>query len=264
MAGEKFVELGRELGELVASKQVQYGDSAGKSGRMLAQLYPDGVKPWQMRDALLVTRVLDKLSRVAQRGLDGQDLGGESPWRDIAGYGLLGSQADAEVKAELAQVVPPPLPTPQFSTVIAPPREDALALDLSSPLNLSPTWTDVLHRPYPVANQDPPIHPTVKRCPKCETVKPLDEFTARFDSADKRGKYCLVCHRAMQGKGKGKVPGAKPGRRGKPIPPMFRCKCGYLATERQRASHLLQAHRADESMSAYWFSLAEDPEEVAS
>jgi hypothetical protein len=253
MAGEKFVELGRELGELVAAKNRCYGDSAGKSGRMLAQLYPDGVKPWQMRDALLVTRVLDKLSRIAQRGLDGQDLGGESPWRDIAGYGLLGSQADAEVEAELAQVVAPSLPTPQFSTVISPPacaHDWALIGSPSTCADCGVLWSDRVPKPAAEAPQ------TVKRCPKCETAKPLDEFTHRFDSPDKRGKYCLACHRAMQIKGK--VPGAKPGRRGKPIPPMFRCKCGYLATEKQRASHLMQAHGADEGMSKYWFSIAEE------
>lgn len=91
-----FVALAEEIGALVERKQVQYGDAAGKSGAILAILYPGGVAEHQMADALLVVRVLDKLSRIAQRGPDGTDLGGESPWRDIAGYGLLGARKDDE------------------------------------------------------------------------------------------------------------------------------------------------------------------------
>lgn len=89
-----YEEAGRRKGALVASKQKQYGDSVGKSGRILALLYPAGVPPHAYDDALLIVRVLDKLSRIAQRGADGADLGGESPWSDICGYGLLGSVKD--------------------------------------------------------------------------------------------------------------------------------------------------------------------------
>jgi len=41
-----------------------------------------------------VVRVIDKLFRIAQRGVDGKDLGGESPWRDVTGYGILGAARD--------------------------------------------------------------------------------------------------------------------------------------------------------------------------
>ena len=84
----------RALGRLVESKQCQYGDSAGRAGQIMRVLYPEGIAPHRYDDALLVVRVLDKLSRIAQRGADGQDLGGESPWQDIAGYGLLGQSKD--------------------------------------------------------------------------------------------------------------------------------------------------------------------------
>jgi hypothetical protein len=89
-----YRKLGREIGALVESKQIQYGDSVGKTGKILALLYPKGVQPYQMDDALLIVRVLDKMSRISQRGPDGRDLGGESPWRDISGYGLLGWHKD--------------------------------------------------------------------------------------------------------------------------------------------------------------------------
>ena len=88
----------RALGRLVESKQRQYGDSAGRAGQIMRVLYPEGVAPHQYDDALLVVRVLDKLSRIAQRGADGRDLGGESPWQDIAGYGLLGMAKDAGLR----------------------------------------------------------------------------------------------------------------------------------------------------------------------
>lgn len=89
-----YRERGAELGKLVESKQKQYGDSAGKSGGIMRILYPQGIASHQMDDALLTVRVLDKLSRIAQRGEDGKDLGGESPWKDLAGYGLLGWAKD--------------------------------------------------------------------------------------------------------------------------------------------------------------------------
>jgi hypothetical protein len=94
----KYDDLGKEIGALVTSKQRQYGDSAGRSGRILEVLYPNGLKPHQYDDALLVIRCLDKFSRIAQRGEDGQDLGGESPYFDLGGYAILGLHKDRERK----------------------------------------------------------------------------------------------------------------------------------------------------------------------
>ncbi len=93
-ASPTFAARGADIGRLVDSKQEAYGDSVGKTGRILAVLYPTGVRPEQYDDALLIVRVLDKLSRVSTRGSDGKDRGGESPWRDIAGYGMLGERKD--------------------------------------------------------------------------------------------------------------------------------------------------------------------------
>ena len=83
-----------KIGALVADKQKQYGDAAGRAGSIMRVLYPDGIAAHQYDDALLVVRVLDKLSRIAQRGPDGRYRGGESPWEDLAGYGLLGWDKD--------------------------------------------------------------------------------------------------------------------------------------------------------------------------
>lgn len=87
-----YEEYGQELGRLITTKQLAYGDSFGRSCDVLRILYPDGIRPGQYGDALAVTRIVDKLFRVAAGSL-----GGESPYKDIAGYGLLGwAKADAD------------------------------------------------------------------------------------------------------------------------------------------------------------------------
>lgn len=88
--------LGAQIGELVSRKQKEYGDSAGRVSKIMLILYPDGIAPDQYGDALLVVRIIDKLSRIAQRHGGGKDLGGESPYTDLAGYGLLGWGKDEE------------------------------------------------------------------------------------------------------------------------------------------------------------------------
>lgn len=80
-----FEATAEEIGRLVAEKQKAYGDSFGKSGAILKILYPDGIRPEQYDDALTITRILDKLFRVATD----KDAFGESPWRDVNGYSLL-------------------------------------------------------------------------------------------------------------------------------------------------------------------------------
>jgi hypothetical protein len=80
-----YLGIGKSVGELVAKKQAAYGDSFGKSGAVLAILYPAGIAPEQMDDALTIVRVIDKLFRIATD----RDALGESPWRDVAGYSLL-------------------------------------------------------------------------------------------------------------------------------------------------------------------------------
>ena len=82
----KYLKKAMELGKLVETKQEQYGDSWGKAGKILAILYPDGVKPEQYHTFLGITRVIDKLCRLAN-GNQGE----ENAWEDLAGYGLLGA-----------------------------------------------------------------------------------------------------------------------------------------------------------------------------
>lgn len=82
----EFEAIAGEIGRLVAKKNEAYGDAFVRSGQVLALLYPDGVLPAQYGDMLAVVRIVDKLFRIAN------DAGafGESPYADIAGYGVLG------------------------------------------------------------------------------------------------------------------------------------------------------------------------------
>lgn len=80
-----YAKIGQDIGALVEEKQAAYGDSFGKSGQVMRILYPDGIPPGKLDDALTVVRVLDKLFRIATD----RDALGESPWRDVAGYALL-------------------------------------------------------------------------------------------------------------------------------------------------------------------------------
>jgi hypothetical protein len=87
--GTTFEKIARDIGKLVAEKNVAYGDSFARAGEIVKILYPNGVKPEQYTDFLAVTRVIDKLFRIASK----KDAFGESPWGDIAGYGILGVAA---------------------------------------------------------------------------------------------------------------------------------------------------------------------------
>ncbi len=79
-------QLGTDLGALVEKKNAAYGDSFRVSGEALRLLYPDGVPPAKLDDALLLARIWDKMKRIATDN----DAFGETPYQDIAGYGLCG------------------------------------------------------------------------------------------------------------------------------------------------------------------------------
>ena len=86
----KYEDLGGEIGALVDRKNAAYGDSFNHAAEVLTVLYPRGVKLTQYKDMLATVRIIDKLFRVANH----KHAFGESPWRDIAGYGLLGASND--------------------------------------------------------------------------------------------------------------------------------------------------------------------------
>ncbi len=81
-----FKKIAEDIGTLVQQKNLAYGDSFARSGEILRVLFPNGVQPDQYQDLLAVARIIDKLFRIATD----RDALGESPFRDIAGYALLG------------------------------------------------------------------------------------------------------------------------------------------------------------------------------
>ena len=92
-----YIKTATELGKLVKEKQDAYGDSFSKSEEIIKILFPDGVKPENYRDLLTITRIIDKLFRIATR----KDAFGESPYRDIAGYALLGLVSDLKKRRRI-------------------------------------------------------------------------------------------------------------------------------------------------------------------
>ena len=81
-----YTDIAARIGDIVERKNAAYGDSFAKAGPFLRLLYPDGLRPGQFDDALAIVRIFDKLQRIAAGG----DHFGESPYDDIAGYGILG------------------------------------------------------------------------------------------------------------------------------------------------------------------------------
>lgn len=81
-----FTDLGTRVGKLVEEKDAAYGSSVDCAGDFLKLLFHNGIQPNQYGDALLLVRIFDKMKRIATN----KDAFGESPFQDIAGYGLLG------------------------------------------------------------------------------------------------------------------------------------------------------------------------------
>lgn len=100
-AAGKYVELATQIGQLVEQKQAAYGDSFSKSQEILKVLYPDGIKAEDLQWALTITRIVDKLFRIATN----DDVFQEDPWQDICGYALLAAQHCREMRADSNGVV---------------------------------------------------------------------------------------------------------------------------------------------------------------
>ena len=98
---QAYTNIGATIGHLVEEKNEAYGSSFERSQEILKILYPEGVNPSQYKDMLAITRVIDKLFRIANK----KSAFGENPWTDIAGYGILGTanELDKEEEASRAQ-----------------------------------------------------------------------------------------------------------------------------------------------------------------
>jgi hypothetical protein len=89
-----YADTGEGIGALVDRKNRAYGNSFSKSGGIIEILYPNGVKPGEYKTLLAVTRIIDKLFRIATD----EHAFNEAPWTDIAGYALLmvGDKSDID------------------------------------------------------------------------------------------------------------------------------------------------------------------------
>jgi len=95
--GNKYEDLGKQIGALVDEKNAAYGNSFGQVGDFLKILYPNGIPVDSYTDALCIVRMFDKLKRIATK----KDAFGESPYRDIAGYALLGVLKDEQPQEDI-------------------------------------------------------------------------------------------------------------------------------------------------------------------
>jgi hypothetical protein len=89
---KSLYEISIQLGSLLEEKNKAYGSAFSKSSEVLKVLYPNGIQPDQYTDLLLTTRILDKLFRIATD----KSAFNEEPWKDIAGYGILGISKEQE------------------------------------------------------------------------------------------------------------------------------------------------------------------------
>ena len=80
-----YEDVGQEIGALVDKKNAAYGSAFDRAGKVLEQLYPNGVPVEKYTDMLTTVRILDKLFRIANN----KNSFDEDPWQDIAGYGIL-------------------------------------------------------------------------------------------------------------------------------------------------------------------------------
>lgn len=89
-----FKEIAKDIGVLVTEKNKAYGNSFEKCEEFLKLLFPDGVAPEQYGDMLCLVRMFDKFMRIATD----KDAFSEEPWKDLAGYSILGIRRDLKKK----------------------------------------------------------------------------------------------------------------------------------------------------------------------
>lgn len=85
-----FEKIAEELGKLVREKNDAYGSAYALCATFLELLFPGGVHVDRYTDMLLLVRMFDKQMRIARR----KDAFGESPYKDLAGYSVLGIHKD--------------------------------------------------------------------------------------------------------------------------------------------------------------------------
>nr|WP_278430814.1 hypothetical protein [Brevibacillus laterosporus] len=97
MQNKKFEEMGTEIGKLTDLKQEAYGNSVDKSFELM-KIFLKGYKNNDdtytipevlLKHLLLQVRMIDKQNRIFSNPKG--DKMGESPYQDLVGYSLLGT-----------------------------------------------------------------------------------------------------------------------------------------------------------------------------
>jgi hypothetical protein len=89
---KRLRHVGVEVTKNTIEKNKKYGDAVRTVCALLHLLYPDGIQPWQYANSLLLIRLLDKVVRIASYTPERLNADDETPWVDVAGYGLLGAE----------------------------------------------------------------------------------------------------------------------------------------------------------------------------
>lgn len=95
---KSYSQIGTEIGELVEQKQKAYGDSITKAFDLVKVFIRDyrnedgtyTIPESLLKHLLLQVRIIDKQNRIFSN--PDQDLMGESPYSDIAGYSIIGTK----------------------------------------------------------------------------------------------------------------------------------------------------------------------------
>lgn len=85
--GENLRVMVEKLGKLLQEKRKHYGQAHFKGGEVLKLLYPNGMQTEDYCHALMIARIFEKCTRIASPN---RNLDAESPYFDIAGYGIIG------------------------------------------------------------------------------------------------------------------------------------------------------------------------------
>ena len=80
---EYYTNMAATIGSLLATKEKAYGFSYATTPEILKILFPNGVGVKDYDKLLYITRVIDKLNRIANNDNT------EDPYQDICGYSLL-------------------------------------------------------------------------------------------------------------------------------------------------------------------------------
>jgi len=93
MNNNLLLSIANDLGKLLKEKYEAYGNSFEESCEVLKILYPEGVEPENYQNLLTITRILDKLFRIATS----PKAFNEDPFLDIAGYGILAVASEKSI-----------------------------------------------------------------------------------------------------------------------------------------------------------------------